>query len=105
MSIKGRNRGKALERAIARRLDGQRVGCTGLATPDVLSDRFSVECKSRQSLPSWLVEAMRQAAHNAPEGKIPVVLLHQTGKRHDEDIVCLHLGDFQRQQGCSSEQE
>ncbi len=96
MSIKGRNRGKALERAIARRLDGERVGCTGLATPDVVCDCFSVECKSRQSLPSWLTAAMRQAAHNAPEGKIPLVILHQTGKRHDDDVVVIRLQDFER---------
>ena len=95
MSI-GRNRGKNHERAIAKRLNGDRIGCTGLATPDVVNDRFSVECKSRQLFPSWLTHAMKQAVTNAPEGKTPIVILHQTGQRHDSDLVIMRLQDFEQ---------
>lgn len=32
---------------------------------------------------------MRQAEANCPDGKLPVVVVHTTGKRHERDIVLL----------------
>lgn len=95
MSRVGLQRGKDTERAIAKRVKGERLGNTGMATPDVMSDGLVVECKSRESLPLWLVKALTKVVTKAPPGKLPVVVLHQVGKRHDDDIVCLRLRDFE----------
>ena len=37
---------------------------------------------------------MAQAERNAPAGRLPVVILHQVGARHDKDLVVLALADF-----------
>jgi len=85
---------KQVERAVARRLGGQRLGCTGLATPDVQSDWLTVEVKTRKRLPRWLVEALAQACIAAEDGHLPLVVLHEVGQRHDDDLVLLRLADF-----------
>lgn len=87
---------KAAERAIARRLGGQRVGNRGTNTEDVTHPRLSVEVKSRKSLPAWLLGAMAQAQANAPPGRVPCVVLHEVGARHASDLVMLALGDFEQ---------
>lgn len=86
---------KASERSIARRLGGRRVGCTGRNTEDVAHCWLSVECKSRRRLPTWLKAALQQAKVNAPAGRLPLVVLHQVGQRHDGDLVLLSLADFE----------
>lgn len=86
---------KATERAISKRLAGQRVGNQGAATPDVVTPWCSIEVKHRKELPAWLQDAMRQAVANARPETLPVVILHQCGQRHDNDLVMLRLRDFQ----------
>ena len=85
---------KANERAIARRLGGQRVGNRGTNTEDVAHPRLSVEMKTRKSLPAWLLGAMAQAQANAPPGRVPCVVLHEVGARHASDLVMLRLREF-----------
>lgn len=84
---------KTTERAIAKRLGGKRVGHLGAA--DVTTDWLCVECKHRQELPQWLVEAVAQARRHATEGQLPVAILHQQGARHADDLVVLTFADFQ----------
>ena len=84
---------KAVERTIAKRLGGKRIGCTGQATADVVNDWLSVEVKTRKRLPAWLFRALAQAQLFAGD-KLPVVVLHETGSRHDNDVVVLRLKDF-----------
>lgn len=88
-----RQRGNAVERAVAKRLDGERVGHLG--GEDVSTSAFSVECKERASLPIWLTDAMAQAVRHCPEGKLPMVVLHALGARHDNDLVVIRLRDFE----------
>ena len=95
MTKVGLRRGKDTERAIARKVQGERLGNTVMATPDVVSDGLVLECESRESLPLWLVKALTKVVTKAPHGKVPVVVLHQVGKKHDADIVCLRLRDFE----------
>lgn len=83
---------KALERRIARQLGGKRVGNTGRSTPDIESEWLIVECKQRESLPRWLVEALAQARGYASEEKLPILVLHERG-RHDS-LVVMALSDF-----------
>ena len=86
---------KDTERELARRLNGHRVGNTGSATPDVVTDWLAVEVKTRKALPDWLWQGMAQAVRNNDgDGRLPVLLLHQTGARHDDDFVVMRLYDF-----------
>ncbi len=85
---------KRVERAIARRLGGQRVPVSGRAgQPDVDHPYLSVEVKSRKQLPRWLHAAVRQAVRSA-RGRVPVVVLHEWRQPHNDDIVLLRLCDF-----------
>jgi hypothetical protein len=85
---------KEHERRTARRLSGIRNGNRGTATSDVTAGRYAVECKSRKALPAWLLDALNQAARNAGEGQIGIVVLHQVGQRSDNDIICIRLADW-----------
>lgn len=88
---------KALERAVARQLGGRRtsyLGLGGMPMPDVETEVYSVECKCRKRLPEWITGALAQAHRLATQGKLPLVVLHEMGTRHGEDIVCLRLEDF-----------
>lgn len=87
---------KHTERAIAKRLNGRRLGATGGATPDVITDRLAVEVKHRKALPEWLKDALAQAVHGAEEDRVPLVVLHEAGKHHADDLVLLRLQDLER---------
>jgi hypothetical protein len=85
---------KQVERAIAKRLNGKRIGAIGKATADVVSDWLSVEVKHRKQLPEWLKTALDQARNGAGE-RMPIVVLHECGQRHSEDLVLIRLADFE----------
>lgn len=88
---------KRTERAIAARLNGQRVPVSGRArgdSPDIAHARLSIEVKHRKTVPAWLHEAMAQAVAAARDEQIPVAILHQYGSRHDEDLCVLRLADL-----------
>ena len=87
---------KATERSIARRLGGQRTGPTGASGPDILTPWACIEVKERQALPRWLTDALRQASAGVGGGRLPLVVLHEAGQRHDDDIACLRLRDLER---------
>ena len=84
---------KTTERAIARRLGGKRLGHLGGA--DVTTDWLCVECKHRQSIPAWLVDAIAQAKRNATADQLPVAIIHQHGAHHADDLVVLTFAHFQ----------
>ncbi len=85
---------KNVERAIAKRLNGKRLGATGQATADVVSDWLSAEVKHRRKLPEWLKDALAQAQAGSGE-RLPIVILHENGQRHDNDLVLMRLADFE----------
>jgi hypothetical protein len=78
----GESRWKAHERAVARLLGGERLPNTGRRGPDALAGPWSIEVKTRRSLPRWLLEAVHQAEEGArATGRLPlVVLTHAPGK-------------------------
>ncbi len=86
---------KCTEREIAKRLGGKRQPITGRRGADVLHEWLAIECKERKALPKWLLHAIEQAVAVASEAQLPVVILHQLGARHDGDLVCIRLRDFQ----------
>lgn len=88
---------KSVERAIAAYLGGQRVPITGRirgSAPDVAHDWLSIEVKHRRELPAWLYDAMMQAMAAKRGEQLPVVILHERGRRHDDDLVMIRLKDF-----------
>lgn len=91
---------KSTERAIARRLGGRRVGHLG--GQDVDAGWLSVECKHRQSLPAWLTDALAQARRHAGGDQLPIVILHEHGGRHDDNLVVMRLADFEQWFGGTS---
>ncbi len=91
---------KRVERSIADRLGGRRTGvlaqwgCRGV--PDVEAPGLAVEVKTRRRLPAWLLGALLQAGRAAKAThRRPVVVLHQLGSHHTEDLVLLRLADFE----------
>ena len=94
---------KATERAIAEYLGGKRIPITGRQrgdVPDVDHPHFAIEVKLRRKLPAWLYDAVAQAVAAAEKAarlmkiKLPIVVLHESGKRHDDDLVVMRLRDF-----------
>ena len=85
---------KGVERAIAKRLGGERVGHLGGADV-IVDDWLSVEVKSRKQIPQWIRDALNQSKRNAGISELPIVILHQVGQNHNGDIVILTLADFQ----------
>jgi len=83
---------KDVERRIARELGGERVGILG--REDVRHDRYSIEVKTRLELPAFLKGAYGQAQSNAAEGKVPLLVLKEKGKRFDDCLCVLRLADF-----------
>jgi len=89
------HRWKAAERAIAQRLGGDRVPVNGRGnTPDIAHPWLAIEVKDRERLPIWLRRALDQAQAGARPGQLPVAVLHEAGRRHDDDLVVLRLADF-----------
>ena len=96
-------RGYRHEADMAKRLNGQRVGLTGKATIDVDAGWLAIECKERQTLPAWIQTAMSKARAKASDDQLAVVILHELGKRHDNDLVVLRLCDFEEHFGETEE--
>jgi len=89
---------KAVERSIAKIVGGERVPITGRqrgSAPDVAHEWLGIEIKHRKQLPAWLHDAMAQAVACSDNGdKLPIVVLHEKGRRHDDDFVVVRLSDF-----------
>ena len=88
---------KSCERRIADILGGQRVPVSGRSRgdcPDIRHPSLSIECKSRKKLPVWIEDALQQAEASAEDGQLPVVILHQDGRRYIDSLVVLRLKDF-----------
>lgn len=104
MSRLNRQRGKRNERATAKLLDGRRVGT--MCGEDVFTARFSIECKSREKLPAFIVKSYEQAIKNNKERdkKVTLLQLHQTGSRHLNDFIVISMKDFLSLLGVEEEQ-
>ena len=96
-------RGYRHEAAIAKRFNSERVGLTGKATIDVDAGWLAIECKERESLPAWIKVALGKANAKANDGQLAIVILHELGERHDNDLVVLRLKDFEERFGATEE--
>ena len=90
LASKNRERGKRNEAALAKILNGKRIGLLGME--DIEHHRFSFEVKSYQRYAGGRV--MEQAERNAPEDKIPIAIVHEKNKRHNGDLVLMRLNTF-----------
>ena len=72
----------------SRALRGERV-------EDIEWGPFSVELKTRKTIPQYLLGWMRQAQVNC-QGRTPLVLLHQDRMRVGSQLVVLTLDNFVR---------
>ncbi len=87
---------KSTERRVAHVFGGRRLGPTGRDTPDVLSDWLSIEVKHRATLPQWILDALDKARRGASPSQLGIVVLHESGRRGDGDLIVLSCGDFQQ---------
>jgi hypothetical protein len=55
---------------------------------------LSIECKHRKAIPLWIADGMAQAVASARDGQLPVVIVHEGGQRHGNDIVMVKLRDW-----------
>ena len=88
---------KASERKVAALLGGRRIPVSGRGrgdNPDIHHELFSIEVKSRKTIPAWLEDAMRQAEALVKDGRLPVVVLHQDWAPYAERLVVVRLEDF-----------
>ena len=66
----------------------------GESVEDVSWGPFSIEMKTRKTVPpQYALDWMSQAKDNA-KGKIPVVVMHRDREQHGQQIVMLRLRDF-----------
>lgn len=86
LARKNREKGKRNEKAISRLLKASRVGIFG--GEDLAKDNFSIETKSRKT---FVAEKWMQQAEKNSKGKIPVVIVHISGKSHENDLVLFRL--------------
>ena len=87
---------KQTERKLAKLLGGKRVPVhsTDGIKCDITCPVWSVECKERKSLPSWLLDAMGQAEANQEKGKLAMLVLHRKGDDYKKALVILSLEAF-----------
>lgn len=90
------NRGRSFEQFLARAFGGQRIGISGRATIDVMTPTLAIEAKEKEHLPKWIMSALALARSKALDGQTPILVLHQLGNKHDDDLVVLRLEDFMR---------
>jgi hypothetical protein len=89
--MKNRDRGKRAERAVVERLGGKRTGVLG--GEDVLHPHYSIEVKSREK--HSIFKVLKQCEKNNKDDKIPLIVMHEHGRQHDNDLVCVKMSEFQ----------
>lgn len=78
---------KNVERRVAEKLNGVRVGNRGTNTEDVEHDVFSVEVKHRKAMPKIVEDSMAQCRRNNKAGKVPLLVLHAANSRHYYAVI------------------
>jgi hypothetical protein len=82
-----RNRGKRLERFVAKATGGKRIGILG--DVDVITKDTIIECKSRNRCEVDKFMRQIEKHQNKYPDHTPVVWIHITGTQHTEDIICI----------------
>lgn len=95
---------KAVERALATLLGGERIPVTGRvmgSAPDIDHPDLAIEVKHGRSIPKLLQRAMTQAIaargfylKRGKGDRIPCVIFHPEGARYDESFVIVRVRDL-----------
>ena len=89
---------KAAELNVAKAFGGVRSGPTGRTGADVKNLRYdwlSIEVKERKdAIPFWIRDAVRQITACTSPDKLPIVILHKLGDRHNNDLVVIQRAKF-----------
>lgn len=85
-----KRRGREYEARVARELGGMRQGLYG--GEDVSAGPFSVECKTRKKVA--IRSFVDQAVCNCPNGKTPLVVIHEVGRHYEDDLVVMRWSDW-----------
>ena len=86
------NRGwKQFERRIGRLLGGE---SSWKDDQDFSTPLFSGECKLLRDVPKFVYDRLKQAERNSPEGKFPVCVVKEYGKRDKDSVVMIRFGTF-----------
>lgn len=87
---------KDTERRIAKRLNGDRIPVSDKRSDsDVLAPYLTVEVKHRKQIPNWIAHAIAQATAAATDDRLPIAILHESGKRGDNDTVFMSMTTFE----------
>ena len=78
--------------ATSKRLNGKNVGALG--GEDVEHSKWSIEAKTLVKFAGRKI--MNQTIKNTPEGKISIAVVHEPGKRRNEDLVLMRLEDWEK---------
>jgi len=90
--IQNKRRGRAFQAKLSKMTNGMNVGTLG--GEDIKHHTYSIEAKAYKAYRGEA--AMKQAEANCPENKIPVVIVHITGQRHENDIVHMRFRDWDK---------
>jgi hypothetical protein len=74
-----------------------------MSAPKLRHPSLCPEVKTRERLPSWLLEAVAQAEASAKPGQTPIAVLHECGTGYDGALVVLRLRDLLRLAGIDGE--
>lgn len=85
---------KAHEKRVANATGGERTSKPWGNFPDTTSDWLITECKARQKLPQWIVDAVQNARKHCNEYQLGVAVLHEKGRHLDNDLVVMTFRDF-----------
>ena len=84
--------GRALQSEVAKNWNGKNTGTLG--GEDVEHPIFSIECKHRNRR-TELQTFLEQAERHCPPDKTALVVFHQKGQRHAQDLVVLRRKEFE----------
>lgn len=94
MSRKSRQKGKRVEREIAKMFGTNRNPADGHTHTDIYTDELAIEVKARKSLPDWIHGAMQQAIDDS-KGRLPIVVLVESAiGQLPKRYVLVQLEDF-----------
>ena len=91
MGRTSKRRGRTNEQAIARILGAVR---NFYKAEDLRHPILSIECKHRTKIHKYFHDWIAQSQAAAAKGKLPIVVAHEHGTFHKDDIVIINLKDF-----------
>ena len=90
--IRNKRQGRKVQSVLAQLTGGKNVGTIENQDISFVNKPFSIEAKHRKVFIGNTF--MEQAERNAPEGKIPIVMVHTKGKRFNKSLVMIHLDEW-----------